>query len=86
MADDDRQGLHVHAVLHGRGRKGVADIEQRSASLARITSEQGILLRMKRPIQSEGAFGVIKQDYGLRQFLLHGQEKVTTEKLLLAFA
>ena len=61
-------------------------IQQRAASLARITSEQGILLRMNRSIQSEGAFGVVKQDYGFRQFLLRGQKKVTTEILLLAMA
>ena len=39
---------------------------------------------MNRSIQSEGAFGVIKQDYGFRRFLLRGQKKVTTEVLLLA--
>ena len=61
-------------------------IEQRAFSLERITSEQGILLRMNRSIQSEGAFGVVKQDYGFRQFLLRGQKKVTTEVLLLAMA
>ncbi len=61
-------------------------IEQRAASLERITSEQGILLRMNRSIQSEGAFGVVKQDYGFRQFLLRGQKKVHTEILLLAMA
>ena len=37
-------------------------------------------------IQSEGAFGVIKQDYGFRQFLLRGNKKVSTEILLLAMA
>ena len=61
-------------------------IEQRAASLERITSEQGILLRMNRSIQSEGAFGVVKQDYGFRQFLLRGQKKVHIEILLLAMA
>ncbi len=61
-------------------------IKQRAASLERITSEQGILLRMNRSIQSEGAFGVVKQNYGFRQFLLRGQKKVTTEVLLLAMA
>ena len=61
-------------------------IEQRAASLERITGEQGILLRMNRSIQSEGAFGVVKQDYGFRQFLLRGQQKVTTEILFVAFA
>lgn len=59
-------------------------IEQRKQSLERITSEKGILLRMNRSIQSEGAFGVIKQDYGFRQFLLRGNKKVFTEILLIA--
>ena len=59
-------------------------IEQRRRSLERITSEKGILLRMNRSIQSEGAFGVIKQDYGFRQFLLRGNKKVFTELILVA--
>ena len=41
---------------------------------------------MNRSIQSEGAFGVVKQNYGFRQFLLRGKKKVTTEILLLAMA
>ena len=61
-------------------------IAQRAASLERITSPEGIQLRMNRSIQSEGAFGVIKQDYGFRQFLLRGNKKVTTEILLLSMA
>ena len=39
---------------------------------------------MNRSIQSEGAFGIIKQDYGFRQFLLRGSKKVLTEILLVA--
>lgn len=61
-------------------------LEQRASSLARITSEKGILLRMNRSIQSEGAFGLIKQNYGFRQLLLRGHKKVSTEVLLLAIA
>ena len=61
-------------------------IAQRSASLERITSPEGIQLRMNRSIQSEGAFGVIKQNYGFRQFLLRGSKKVTTEIMLLAMS
>lgn len=61
-------------------------ISQRAASLERITSSKGILLRMNRSIQSEGAFGVVKQDYGFRQFLLRGSKKVTTEILLLSMS
>jgi transposase len=59
-------------------------IEQRKESLNRITGEKGIMLRMNRSIQVEGAFGVIKQDYGFRQFLLRGNKKVLAEILLLA--
>ncbi len=41
----------------------------RTNSLKNITTPKGILLRMNRSIQVEGAFGVIKQDYGFRRFL-----------------
>ena len=37
-------------------------LRQREESRARITSPMGVLLRMNRSIQAEGAFGVIKQD------------------------
>ena len=61
-------------------------IEQREKSLENITSEAGILLRINRSIQVEGAFGVIKQDYGFRQFLLRGNKKVKTEIFIIAMA
>ena len=61
-------------------------LRQRQASFDRITSPTGILLRMNRSIQIEGAFGVIKQDYGFRQFVLRGNHKVLTEMFILAFA
>ena len=61
-------------------------IAQRAASLERITTNEGKILRMNRSIQSEGAFGVIKEDYGFRQFLLRGNTKVTTETTLIAMA
>jgi len=59
-------------------------LRQREESLLRVTSEKGILLRMNRSIQAEGAFGVIKQDMGFRQFLLRGNKKVKTELFLMA--
>lgn len=61
-------------------------LEQRKRSLENITSPMGILLRTNRSIQSEGAFGVIKENYSFRQFLLRGNKKVSTEITLLAFA
>lgn len=60
-------------------------IRQREESLRRITSPMGILLRMNRSIQSEGAFGVIKEDSGFRRFLLRGNKKVRTELFIVAF-
>ncbi len=61
-------------------------IAQRAESLERITSEKGILLRINRSIQSEGAFGVIKQNYAFRQFLLRGRTKVQAELFLIGMA
>ena len=57
----------------------------RKNSLENITTPKGILLRMNRSIQVEGAFGVIKEDYGFRRFLMRGNIKVRTEFLLMAF-
>ena len=53
---------------------------------ARINTDEGILLRLNRSIQVEGAFGVLKQDMAFRRFLLRGQVKVQIEFLLLATA
>ena len=61
-------------------------IEQREKSRCNITSSMGILHRANRSIQVEGAFGVIKENYIFRQFLLRGNNKVTTEITLIAMA
>lgn len=34
---------------------------------------------MNRSIQVEGAFGLLKQDYGLRRFLLRGKKNIKVE-------
>ena len=59
---------------------------QRAEANARITGDEGILLRQNRSIQVEGAFGVLKEDMGFRQFLMRGKAKVETEFLLLCMA
>lgn len=61
-------------------------MDERKNSLANITTEEGILLRINRSIQVEGAFGVIKEDYGFRRFLTRGKEKTETQFFLLSFA
>ena len=59
---------------------------QRAEMLERINTEQGILLRINRSIQVEGAFGVLKEDMGFRRFLTRGTTNVRTEILLLCLA
>ncbi|MGL5331119.1 MAG: IS1182 family transposase [Peptostreptococcaceae bacterium] len=61
-------------------------IRLREESLKNIKTDEGILLRMNRSIQVEGAFGVIKEDHNFRRFLLRGNLKVNIEFLLLSFA
>ncbi len=60
-----------------------AFVALRAESQANITSAQGILLRINRSIQVEGAFGVLNEDHGFRRFLLRGKKNVRTEFLLM---
>ena len=61
-------------------------IRQRKKSLENITTDEGVLLRMNRSIQVEGVFGVLKQNYGFKRFLVRGKRNVETQFFLLAFA
>lgn len=58
--------------------------EKRQQSLKNITSERGIFLRMNRSIQVEGAFGLLKNDFGFRRFLTTGKKNIRIELLFLA--
>lgn len=58
--------------------------QQRAQSRQNITSPKGILLRINRSIQVEGAFGVLKENHGFRRFLLRGKQNVRIEFLFLA--
>ncbi|MDP4144849.1 MAG: transposase, partial [Bacillota bacterium] len=60
-------------------------IKKREQSLKNIISPEGILLRMNRSIQVEGAFGVLKEDYRFNRFLTRGKNNVKTEFILLCF-
>ena len=60
--------------------------ELRKASLENITSEHGIHLRLSRSIQVEGAFGLLKNDFGFRRFLTRGKKNIRTELFFLALA
>jgi transposase len=58
----------------------------RAESFKRITSENGIQLRVNRSIQAEGVFGVLKQDYAFRRFSRRSQSAVTAELALVCTA
>ena len=45
-----------------------------------------ICLRMCRSIQVEGAFGLLKNDFGFRRFLTRGKANIRTELFFLALA
>lgn len=60
--------------------------EQRKECLERITSNQGILLRINRSIQAEGSFADLKWDRGFRRFLCRGNANVYAECVLLAIS
>ncbi|MFQ9149929.1 MAG: transposase, partial [Eubacteriales bacterium] len=61
------------------------DQQKRDAEF-RVCTPDGILLRVNRSIQVEGAFGVIKEDHGFRRFLTRGKQKTETQFFILAFA
>lgn len=52
--------------------------------LDNLNSEKGIILRMNRSIQAEGAFGILKQDRGYRRIVRKSLIKVTLEAYLIA--
>ncbi len=60
--------------------------ELRQASLENITTEYGVYLRLCRSIQVEGAFGLLKNDFGFRRFLTRGKKNIRTELFFLALA
>lgn len=60
--------------------------EMRAVSQKNITTERGIYLRMCRSIQVEGAFGLLKNDFGFRRFLTRGKANIRIELFILALA
>jgi transposase len=52
--------------------------------IANLESIQGALLRMNRSIQSEGTFGIIKNDHGYKRIVRRGTNPVKVEIYLIA--
>lgn len=60
--------------------------EKRKQATANIMTERGSHLRLCCSIQVEGAFGLLKSDFGFRRFLTRGKANVRIELFLLALA
>ena len=60
--------------------------EKREQAEKNITTQRGTLLRLCRSIQVEGAFGLLKNDFGFRRFLTWGKANIRTELFVLALA
>lgn len=60
--------------------------EKRTQTQQRITTPRGIHLRLCRSVQVEGAFGLLKNDFGFRRFLTRGRANIRAELFLLAIA
>ena len=60
--------------------------EKREQTTRNISSERGIQLRVCRSIQVEGAFALLKNDFGFRRFLTKGKGNIRTELFFLALA
>lgn len=58
----------------------------RKEDLERLTTPEGIELRINRSIQAEGSFAQIKQDMGFRRYLSKGKPNVLAESIFLAMA
>ena len=59
---------------------------QREAMEEKISTEEGILLRINRSIQAEGVFAMIKEDMNFRRFMLRGKKNVNVEWHLVSMA
>ena len=58
----------------------------RAASLERISTEEGVLLRVNRSIQSEGSFAQLKHNRSFKRFLTGGTVMVLSELYLPALS
>ena len=58
--------------------------KQREEMEKKISTEEGILLRVNRSIQAEGVFAYTKEDLDFRRFLLRGIGNVSTVLIAIA--
>lgn len=61
-------------------------VHKRELMEKKISTAEGILLRVNRSIQAEGVFAMIKEDMNFRRFLTRGNDNVKAEWYLVSMA
>ena len=89
ICHDGRELRHIRRKAKNPDRNKVMKInerweELREESNANIQSEEGVLKRQTRSIQTEGHFGDIKENENFRRFNYRSKEKVYKEFMLYA--
>jgi len=85
------QGCPIKDACHTQQGNRIVDVNHRLRKLkkqvdTRLTSEQGIAYRKKRPADIEPVFANIKHNKNFKRFMLRGLNKVEIETGLLAIA
>jgi transposase len=84
-------GCPLNGVCHKAKGERVIEVNHRLNQLRanareRLTGEEGLMHRSKRPVEVESAFGNLKENKGFTRFMLRGLEKVSLEIGLLSTA
>ena len=85
------QGCPLRGACHKAKGDRIIEVNHRlgkfkAKARERLTGEEGLKHRSKRPVEVESAFGNLKQNKGFTRFMLRGIEKVALETGLLAVA
>lgn len=85
------QGCPLHTSCHKAKANRIIEVNHalnrhRQLARERLTSEEGIEKRKKRPQEIEAVFGILKQNHGFRRCSLRGKQKVEIEVGLHALA
>ncbi len=85
------QGCPLRAACHKAKTNRIIEVNHtlnafKAQAREKLNSEEGISKRKRRNYDVEATFGILKQNHGLRRFLLRGKDKVEVETGIHAIA
>ncbi|MGI6392617.1 MAG: transposase [Candidatus Izemoplasmatales bacterium] len=81
----NKRGNGIFRLLNGKHKElNEENIKYQKEVIHNLNTDLGIELRIKRSIQVEGAFGIIKDVFKTRRFRRFGTENVRLEFFLVA--